>query len=333
MPSQGYVRFPNIYQDHIIFVAEDDLWLVSSEGGRAERLTAGVGEVRYPRFSPDGEQLAFVGREEGPSEIYVMPALGGPAQRLTFQAGNCRVLGWTPSGEEILYASNSNQFVSRFDAIYAVKPTGGMARQLPYGMANAISYSQDGGVVIGRNINVREFSHWKRYRGGTTGHLWCDVSGDGNFERLLQLHGNIADPCWVGERIYFLSDHDGIGNLYSCTPQAEDLCQHTFHTEFYARHLSTDGQRFVYHSAADLYLFDPQTESPRHLEVELPSIRTQRGRKFVSASTFLDTYALHPRGHAVALTARGKAFTMGNWEGPVLQHGSRMVFATASSNG
>ncbi len=321
MPSQGYVRFPNIYQDRVIFVAEDDLWLVSSEGGRAERLTAGVGEVRYPRFSPDGEQLAFVGREEGPSEVYIMPALGGLAQRLTFQAGNCRVLGWTSSGEEILYASNCNQFVSRFDVIYAVKPTGAMPRLLPYGMANALSYGPNGGVVIGRNINVREFSYWKRYRGGTTGHLWCDVNGDGNFQRLLQLQGNIADPCWVGERIYFLSDHDGIGNLYSCTPQGEDLRQHTFHTEFYARHLSTDGQRFVYHSAADLYLFEPQTEILRHLEVELPSIRRQRSRKFVSASAFLDTYAVHPQGYAVALTTRGKAFTMGNWEGPVLQHG------------
>ncbi len=36
---------------------------------------------------------------------------------------------------------------------------------------------------------------------------------------------------------------------------------------------------------------------------------------------FLDTYALHPQGYRVALTTRGKAFTMGNWEGPVLQHG------------
>lgn len=321
MVSQGYVRFPTLYQNFIVFVSEDDLWRVASDGGRAERLTAGVGEVKYPRFSPDGSMLAFVGREEGPSEVYVMPAQGGPAQRLTFQSGTCRVLGWSPSGEEILYASNSGQFAARFEVIFAVKPTGGLPRELPYGMANAISYSTGGGVVLGRNINVREFSHWKRYRGGTAGHLWCDQNGAGTFQRLLQLNGNIADPCWVGERIYFLSDHDGVGNIYSCTPGGEDIQRHTHHEDFYARHLSTDGQRLVYHSAADLYLFNPQTNESRHLDVELPSVRTQRNRKFVSAGTYLDTYALHPQGHSAALTTRGKAFTMGNWEGPVLQHG------------
>jgi tricorn protease len=321
MPSQGYVRFPSIYHDHIVFVSEDDLWLVASEGGRAVRLTAGVAEVRYPHFSPDGQLLAFVGREEGPSEVYVMPTEGGPAQRLTFQGGSCRVLGWTPGGEEILYASNAGQFTHRFESIYAVKSTGGMPRLLPYGMANDISFGSAGGVVIGRNINVREFSHWKRYRGGTAGHLWCDANGDGTFTRLLHLDGNIADPCWVGERIYFLSDHEGVGNIYSCTPSGEDIRQHTSHTDFYARHLSTDGQRLVYHSAADLYLFDPRTDEVQHLEISLPSIRTQLNRKFVSAASYLDTYALHPQGYALAITARGKAFSMGNWEGPVLQHG------------
>jgi tricorn protease len=250
-----------------------------------------------------------------------MPALGGPARRLTFQAGSCRVLGWSPEGKEILFSSNSGQFAARFEVISAVKPTGGLPRILPYGMANAVSYSRTKGVVIGRNINVREFSHWKRYRGGTAGHLWCDVEGTGNFKRLLNLTGNIADPCWVGERIYFLSDHDGVGNLYSCTPDGRDIQQHTHHSDFYARHLSTDGKRLVYHSAADLYLFDPATNDAQHLEVELPSVRTQRNRKFVSAGPYLDTSALHPQGYAVALTTRGKAFTLGNWEGPVLQHG------------
>jgi len=322
MPSQGYVRYPTIYRDHIIFVSEDDLWLISSEGGRAERLTAGVAEASYPRFSPDGALLAFVGREEGPSEVYVMPALGGLAQRLTFQAAtSCRVSGWSLSGDEILYASNAGQFAPRFETIYAISPREGQPRQLGVGLANAISYGSRGGVVLGRNINVREFSHQKRYRGGRVGHLWCDVSGDGEFQRLLRLDGNIADPCWVGERIYFLSDHEGVGNVYSCTPFGEDVRRHTDHQDFYARHMSSDGQRLVYHAGADLYLFDPATGEVRHLDAELPSMRTQRNRKFVSAANYLDSYALHPKGYAVALTTRGKAFSMGNWEGPVLQHG------------
>ena len=322
MPSQGYVRYPTIYRDHIIFVSEDDLWLISSEGGRAERLTAGVAEASYPRFSPDGALLAFVGREEGPSEVYVMPALGGLAQRLTFQAAtSCRVSGWSLSGDEILYASNAGQFAPRFETIYAISPREGQPRQLRVGLANAISYGSRGGVVLGRNINVREFSHQKRYRGGRVGHLWCDVSGDGEFQRLLRLDGNIADPCWVGERIYFLSDHEGVGNIYSCTPFGEDVRGHTDHQDFYARHMSSDGQRLVYHAGADLYLFDPATGEVRHLDAELPSMRTQRNRKFVSAANYLDSYTLHPKGYAVALTTRGKAFSMGNWEGPVLQHG------------
>jgi tricorn protease len=321
MPSQGYIRFPHLYQDRIVFVAEDDLWLVSDEGGRAGRLTAGVGEVSTPRFSPDGNHLAFVGREEGPSEVYVMPANGEPAKRLTFDAGNCSVLGWTPSGEEILFSTNASQFSPRFNTIYAVKPAGGLPRQLSLGLANALSYGPQGGMVLGRNM--REPAYWKRYRGGTVGHLWCDIEGTGTFKRLLNLDGNIGSPCWVGERIYFLSDHEGIGNLYSCTPHGEDVRRHSQHQDFYARQLASDGERLVYQAGADLYLFDPRSEEGRRIQIELPSIRTQRNRKFVSAAQFLDTYTLHPQGHKLALSTRGKAFSMGNWDGPVLQHGER----------
>ncbi|HEY6539366.1 MAG TPA: S41 family peptidase [Ktedonobacteraceae bacterium] len=320
MPTEGYIRFPTIHQDAIIFVAEDDLWRVSSEGGRAERLTAGVGEVQMPRFSPDGTLLAFVGEDEGPDEVYVMPSEGDIAKRLTFQGASCKVVGWSPAGDAILYASNTGQSLWRQEFIYAISPQGGQPRKLLVGQANAISYGPRGGVVIGRNIG--EPARWKRYRGGTTGHLWCDVEGNGTFERLLRLEGNIASPCWVGERIYFISDHDGIGNIYSCTPLGEDLRRHTDHEDFYARNLSSDGQRIVYSAGADLYLFDPDESRSRHLPVSLPGSRAQRNRKFVFAGRNLHSAALHPQGYALAITTRGKAFSFGNWEGPVLQHGA-----------
>src|SRR5947209_243970 len=101
MAAQGYIRYPHIHQDRIVFVAEDDLWLVGAEGGQAERLTAGVAEVSHPRFSPDGKLLAFVGHTEGPSEVYVMAADGAPARRLTFQGQSCLVVGWSLDGTEI----------------------------------------------------------------------------------------------------------------------------------------------------------------------------------------------------------------------------------------
>lgn len=318
MPSQGYIRFPTIYQDQIAFVAEDDIWLVSSEGGRAERLTAGVGEARYPRFSPNGKLLAFLGREEGPGEVYVMSAEGSEARRLTFE-GISGIAGWSPEDQSIIYASSAASAHYGENMLYAISSEGGESRLLPVGMANAIAYGPDGGIVIGRNLG--EPARWKRYRGGTAGYLWCSLRGDGSFKRLLSLSGNMAGPCWIGERIYFLSDHEGVGNIYSCTPEGEDLRQHTRHSDYYARNLSGDGIRLVYHAGADLYLFDPRTNEGRLVDVRLPTARTQLSRKFVPASRNLEAYSLHPEGHTTATIARGKVFSMGNWEGSVLQYG------------
>ncbi len=320
MPFQGYLRFPTIHRNSIVFVAEDDLWLVESSGGRAERLTAGVAEVKTPCFSPDGQQLAFVGETEAPGEVYVMQNLGEEATRLTFLSNHhCSITGWLPTGEKILFASSAGQFDSDAQFLYAISPQGGLPEILPYGMANALSFGSQGGLVIGRNIG--EPAHWKRYRGGRTGQIWSDPMGNGSFRRLISTDGNLASPCWLGERIYFISDHEGICNIYSCTPTGDDYRRHTYHKDFYVRNLNSDGERIVYHAGGDLYLFDPALEEHRLIEVTLPSMRTQRNRKFVSASAYLDSYALHPQGHAVALTTRGKAFTMASWEGPVLQYG------------
>lgn len=103
---------------------------------------------------------------------------------------------------------------------------GGEPVRLPYGVASAIAFGPNGAVVLGRNI--REPAFWKRYRGGTAGYLWIDAQGTGEFKRLLDLNGHIAAPCWVGDRLFFLSDHEGISNVYSCLPTGEDLRRHCF---------------------------------------------------------------------------------------------------------
>lgn len=313
----AYIRFPAIFGDMVAFTAEDDLWTVSSQGGRAYRLTAGLAEATYPRFSPDGGLLAFVGGEEGPEEVYIMPADGGPARRLTYDAALCTVTTWSPDGA-VIYASDARQPFNRRKQLHRVD-TQGHTRPLPHGPANTIAYGPGDAVVLGRN--TADPARWKRYRGGTVGDLWIDREGDGHFARLIALAGNLASPCWAGDRVYFLSDHEGIGNVYSCTPTGTGLRRHTDHGEYYARNLSSDGTRLVYHSAGDLYLLDPAEGEPRRLDVRLGSSRTQRNRRFASATRYLDSARLAPDGSGLAVTTRGKAYSFGNWEGPVRQHG------------
>src|SRR5262249_5757672 len=124
--SPGYYRFPTIHSDRLVFVSEDDLWAVPAAGGVARRLTPNLGAVSAPLFSPDGGRLAFPGREEGHSEVYVRDWEGGPAGRLPSLGAATAVIGWTPGGDRILFASDAGQPIERVPAVFALRPEGGL---------------------------------------------------------------------------------------------------------------------------------------------------------------------------------------------------------------
>jgi tricorn protease len=314
----GYLRYPSIRDDAIVFVSDDDLWRVPADGGTARRLTAGLSEPSTPCLSPDGRWIAFVGRDEQHPEVYLMPSDGGPARRLTWLGPDVIVRGWTPDGQIVFVSTYGQPFFRNYRA-FTLDPSGGVPSLLPLGQVNHLSFGPGKARVIGRN--TADPARWKRYRGGTAGHLWIDAVGKGTFRRMTGLAGNVTSPMWIAGRVYFLSDAEGIGNLYSCRPDGSDVTRHTDHDDFYARHAQTDGKRIVYQCGARVWLFDPVRESSECLDVRLPSHRTQASRRFVPAADYLEDIHAHPQGHSVAVVARGKLVSFPLWEGAVRQHG------------
>ena len=317
----GYYRHPTIAGERIVFVFEDDLWSTPLEGGTARRLTANPGVSTFPVLSPDGQSVAFTGRDDGPAEAYVMDADGGTPRRITWMGGNTQIAGWSSNGENVLAATDWRQPFGGMMHLVAVPRTGGTPQALNYGPARAISFSTElPGTVIGRNSG--DPARWKRYRGGTAGTLWVDRGNDGKFSPLIQLKGNLASPMWIGRRIYFLSDHEGHGNLYSCSPTGRGLARHTEHADFYVRFPRTDGHSIVYHAGADIYVFDPAQNASRKIDLEIHSSHSQRNRKFVSPGRYLESFDLHPKGHSLASIHRGGLFSMGLWTGAPVRLGT-----------
>ncbi|GGQ48902.1 putative tricorn protease [Streptomyces althioticus] len=317
-----YLRLPHLQDDLLCFVAEDDLWLAPLDGaGRAWRLTADRTKLGHPRFSPDGRHIAYTSWRTLDPEVHLVPVDGGPGRRLTYWgSSDTRVCGWAPPDEHgheaILAVTSHGEPFSYFTWAYKLGLDGSPGRKLPWGPVSDIQVADLAGErrsLLLTGTPPHEPASWKRYRGGATGRLWL------HGHRLLEgVEGHLHAPMFVGGRIAFLSDHEGIGNLYSCAHDGTDLRRHTDHDAFYARHAATDGTRVVYQCAGDLWIVDdlsPGSE-PRRLDVRLSGPRSGRRPYQVPTAQHLDGLSVDETGRASAVVVRGSLYWLTHRDGP-----------------
>ncbi|MEU6096399.1 S41 family peptidase [Streptomyces sp. NPDC047079] len=320
--APGYLRFPHLHGDRLCFAAEDDLWVAPLEGpGRAWRLTVDRTKIGHPRFSPDGRHIAYTSWRSLVPEIHLVPVDGGPARRLTYWgSADTRVCGWTPPDPDgtthILAVASHGEPFTHFTWAYKVPTDGAPGGKLPWGPVSHIAVADTAGehmTLLLTGTPPHEPASWKRYRGGATGRLWL------HGQRLLaDLDGHLDSPMFVAGRIAFLSDHEGVGNLYSCAYDGSDLRRHTDHDAFYARHASSDGSRVVYQCAGDLWIVDDLAPDsvPRRLDVRLGGQRAGRRRYQVPAAQHLDGISVDETGRASAVVVRGSLYWLTHRDGP-----------------
>jgi len=338
------LRFPDIHMDRVVFVYAGDLYVASSNGGTAVRLTSHEGLEQFPKFSPDGSEVAYSAEYNGTRQVYVIPSTGGTPRQLTWYndvgpmpprgGSDYRVLDWTRDGKNVLVRANRLPWGVRMGRYHLVPAAGGdeSAMEIPEGGGGM--FSPDGKKIVYTPID-REFRTWKRYRGGRAQDVWIYDLENSTSEQLTDNPATDHQPLWVGDNIFFTSDRDYTLNLYRYSADGSEAV--TFHQEFDVLWPSAGPTAVVYENGGWLYRYDPANSESQRLAITIGGDRPATLPKVVEASDFIETADLSPSGKRVLITARGDIFSVPAKDGPVRNltrtPKSREIDATWSPDG
>jgi tricorn protease len=305
------LRYPDVSSTQIAFVYAGDIWVAPKAGGEAERLSSPKGEESFPRFSPDGSQIAFTGDYDGNMDVYVMPVSGGLPKRLTYHGAPDRMLEWYPDGKSILFASPRASEKDRFNQLYKMSANGGLPEKLPVPYGEFGSISPDGRMLAYVPIST-DFRTWKRYRGGMNPAIWLF---DLQTYSATNITGNDAAnsiPMWHGATLYFLSDRDKNqrANIWAYDTKKGTTRQITAFEDFDVHFPNIGPEEIVFENGGRLYLLNLATEKHTEVKIEVRTDRATLKPRLEDVSKDLFDVGISPNAKRVVVESRGDIFSV-----------------------
>lgn len=312
------LQTPSVEGETVVFAYAGEIWRTPLDGGDAERLTSFAGVASNPQLSPDGSQVAFSGRYNGQTDVYVVSVDGGTPERLTYHPGTDTVQGWTPDGSQIVFASGRDSAPASYQRFWTIGVGDATPDPLPIPRGDVGGFGPDGERFVYQPI-TRWQDHWRGYRGGQVHPIWIlDMETYEHTE--LPFEETIdTQPVWAGDTVYFLSDRadNMVMNVYAYNVDDESLTQVTDHTEFDVKSLDVDGSTLVYEQGGYLHRHDLQQDTQAQLEVTVRGDFPWTQRQWKEVGPMASNADLSPNGVRAVMEARGEIFTIpaedGSW--------------------
>jgi tricorn protease len=314
------VRYPHAHNGRVVFSYLGDLWTADDDGKNIQRLTAHKARDVYPRFSPDGQWIAFSSDRNGNLDVFLIPTAGGMVKALTTHSADDHVLGWTPDSKAVLFASQRGEdFMGK---LYTVSVDGGMPRNAGPDMGVAGSYSPDGTKLA---VNRKAQSYWRKYyRGAYQSDVTVMDLSAKTFKDLTTFDGMDSWPMWSQDgHIYFVSDRDGKGltNIWRVAESGGDAEKVTSFTSGDVRWpaLSTDGKSIVFEHDFGLWKLDLASRQSRPIRLDIAAETQENLTEWRDFNSQVDDYDVAPNGKRIAFSIHGEVFTAPTDEGDLAQ--------------
>jgi tricorn protease len=311
----GYYRYPSVHGETVVFTSEGDLWSVGIHGGTARRLTSDPGVESMARISTDGQLVAFVGQYEGPSEVYTVPLAGGVPERRTWN-GDSIPAAWAPDGGLLV---STNRYSTLPDPKLVLLDRHGGREILPLAEGSQAAYSPDGRTLFFTRWR-KQPSSTKRYQGGANETIW---RFDGSKEAVPltgDWPGTSSNPMIWNDRVYFLSDRDGVMNVYSMDAQGRGVKQESHQRGFDIASASLSDGYVVYSCGGDLWSLDLKSGHEEVIPISTVSDFDQLREHWVKTPlNYLSSVHISPDGGRAVFTARGEVFTLPAKSGRIIE--------------
>ena len=317
--SAKLMRYVDISETQITFVYGGDIWVVPKAGGTAVQLTRSPGEESYPKFSPDGSEIAYTASYDGNSDIFVVPATGGIPTRLTYASYFDRMVDWHPDGERILFASRRETGIPRVNQFFMVNKKGGFPVKLPVPYGELASFSPEGNRLA-YITKITENYPFKRYRGGLTSDVMLFDLKTNTAENITGNTANDGKPAWAGRKVYYLSDKGKMmrRNIWSYDIESKENQQVTYFTDFDITYLSAGPKDLVFEAGGTLYTMDLSTEKHKAIAVNVVSDLAAEMPRMKKVDKMIQSMTAAPGGKRIVFEARGELFDVPVKEGFVL---------------
>jgi Tol biopolymer transport system component len=102
----------------LVFDHLGHIYEIPIEGGTARRLTSGRSWNLFPRYSPDGTQIAFSSDRSGSHNVWVMDRQGGALRNLSGSTDNVYKPAWAPDGRRVFASTGGDGTPNQLVAYY-----------------------------------------------------------------------------------------------------------------------------------------------------------------------------------------------------------------------
>ena len=184
--------------ERVVVSARGDIFTMPIEKGPTRNLTHSSGaHDKWPNWSPDGSQIAYISDKSGEEELYIEPQDGSkPAEQIT-QGGSAMRYApeWAPDGKRIAFSDKDGK-------VYILTLADRKLTEIadsPRGQIRDYVWSPRGNYLAFTMPNANQF---------LSVYVWSAT--DNQLRRVTEDYFNSYNPAWdpQGNYLYFLSDRE-----------------------------------------------------------------------------------------------------------------------------